>query len=37
MVRVRVAQPGIVDLRFALTVRRGLDAIAGVKPAGACG
>ena len=37
MVRVHVARPGIVDLRFTLTVARGLDAIAGVKPDDACG
>ena len=37
MVRVRVPQAGMVDLRFALTVHRGLDAIAGLKQDGACG
>ena len=37
MVRVRAVHAGIVDLRFALTVNRGLDAIAGLKPEGACG
>ena len=36
MIRMRVARAGIVDLRFVLTVSRGLDAIAGVSPAGAC-
>ncbi|HEV2592900.1 MAG TPA: hypothetical protein VGU02_13520, partial [Gaiellaceae bacterium] len=37
MVRVHVGRAGMVDLQFALTVTRGLDAIAGVKPAGSCG
>jgi hypothetical protein len=37
MVRVHIPRAGIVDLRFTLTVQRGLDALAGVKPDGACG
>jgi hypothetical protein len=37
MARVYVPRAGMVDLRFALTVSRGLEAIAGVKPDGACG
>jgi hypothetical protein len=37
MARVYVPRAGMVDMRFALTVSRGLEAIAGVKPDGACG
>ncbi|HZT15152.1 MAG TPA: hypothetical protein VFA19_04325 [Gaiellaceae bacterium] len=37
MVRVDVRHAGLVDLSFALSVHRGLDALAGIKPAGTCG
>lgn len=36
MVRLHVTQPGLVDLTFALSVHRGLDALAGIKPSGSC-
>jgi hypothetical protein len=37
MVRTYVPHAGMVDLKFALTVSRGLEAIAGVEPDGSCG
>jgi hypothetical protein len=36
MVRVRATHAGLVDLAFTLNLHRGLDALAGVKPDGAC-
>jgi hypothetical protein len=36
MVRVRTMHAGLVDLKFKLNLHRGLEALAGVKPAGAC-
>jgi hypothetical protein len=36
MVRVDVPRAGLVDLSFSLSVQRGLDALAGIAPAGTC-
>jgi hypothetical protein len=37
MVRVTATQAGLVDLDFKLSVQRGLQTIAGIKPGGSCG
>jgi hypothetical protein len=36
MVRVHATHAGLVELSFTLNLHAGLDALAGVKPAGAC-
>jgi len=36
MVRLRVARAGLVDLSFAVSVQRGLDALAGINPSSSC-
>jgi len=37
MVRLHATHDGLVDLTFTLSVHRGLDALAGIKPDGSCG
>jgi hypothetical protein len=37
MVRVTTAQAGLVDLDFRLSVQRGLETLAGIKPRSSCG